>query len=79
MAYSRSGWTTVAVSKDTVETIKEKVPNVNISSFTREAIEEKLEKIDLQKERINVQRPKLAKAKKVATLKTVRAQKGDSS
>lgn len=43
----RIGWTTVAVSKDTVDAIKEVAPYANVSSFAREAIEEKLQKLTL--------------------------------
>ncbi|MDG6933096.1 MAG: hypothetical protein JRN68_00185 [Nitrososphaerota archaeon] len=40
---SRSGWTTIAVRKGTVNAIKGTAPYTNVSSFAREAIEEKLE------------------------------------
>ncbi|MDG6918625.1 MAG: hypothetical protein JRN62_04215 [Nitrososphaerota archaeon] len=41
----RSGWTTVAVSEDTVKAIKGVANYANVSSFAREAIEEKLERM----------------------------------
>ncbi len=44
---ARASWTTVAVSKATIDAIKEITPYANISSFTREAIQEKLDKMKL--------------------------------
>jgi histidinol-phosphate/aromatic aminotransferase/cobyric acid decarboxylase-like protein len=68
MASARTGWTTVAVSADTVDAIRKKIPNVNVSSFAREAIEEKLDRIELQKESLIVKMQKPDRARKVATL-----------
>ena len=44
---ARAGWTTVAVSKATIDAIREVTPYANISSFAREAIQEKLDKLTL--------------------------------